>query len=62
MFFRELEETGGGCTFPKTEENEKKEEKAPAPPGDRINSSLHVEDLEDSPLSPVPDSHGSMDE
>ena len=62
MFFSELEQAGRECASPKTEQKKKEDKKAPAPPSDRINSSLHVEDLEDSPLSPVPDSHSSVDE
>ncbi|KAK5599403.1 hypothetical protein CRENBAI_021749 [Crenichthys baileyi] len=58
----ELEQTGDGCTLPSSEQSRKKSEKATAPPDDRIDSSLHVEELDDRPLSPVPDSHSSIDE
>ncbi|XP_047248460.1 centrosomal protein of 164 kDa-like isoform X2 [Girardinichthys multiradiatus] len=56
----ELEQTGDGSTLPKSEQSRKKSEKATAPPDDRIDSSLHVEELDDRPLSPVPDSHSSI--
>lgn len=46
----------------KTKDDRKRAEKATASPDDRIDSSLHVEELDDSPLSPVPDSHSSIDE
>ncbi|MED6243989.1 hypothetical protein ATANTOWER_011547 [Ataeniobius toweri] len=58
----DLEQTGDGSTLPKSEQSRKKSEKATAPPDDRIDSSLHVEELDDRPLSPVPDSHSSIDE
>ncbi|KAK9543165.1 hypothetical protein VZT92_000962 [Zoarces viviparus] len=49
---------------PKQEKKKKKADKAKvtAPSSDRRDSSLHVEALDDSPHSPAPDSHGSMDE
>ncbi|XP_019130314.2 centrosomal protein of 164 kDa [Larimichthys crocea] len=49
---------------PEPKQDKKKAEKAEvtAPSSDRRDSSLHVEDLDDSPLSPVPDSQSSMDE
>ncbi|KAF3693042.1 Centrosomal protein of 164 kDa [Channa argus] len=43
-------------------EQKKTEKEATAPSSDMRDSSLHVEDLDDPPLSPVPDSHSSMDE
>ncbi|KAM4742137.1 uncharacterized protein cep164 isoform 6-T8 [Anableps anableps] len=58
----ELEQTEDGSTLPKAEQSRKKAETATAPPDDRIDSSLHVEELDDPPLSPVPDSHCSIDE
>ncbi|XP_072249032.1 uncharacterized protein [Leuresthes tenuis] len=59
----ELEQAEGESSRPKTEQNKKKTEKAAAPSSDKINSSLHVEDLDDpQTTSPVPDSHSSVDE
>ncbi|XP_041850644.1 centrosomal protein of 164 kDa-like isoform X2 [Melanotaenia boesemani] len=58
----ELELAEGESVSPKTEQIKKKADKATAPPSDRIDASLRVEDLDDSPRSPVPDSHSSMDE
>ncbi|KAM6932983.1 uncharacterized protein cep164 [Xenentodon cancila] len=58
----ELEQAGGEGTSLKTEQIKEEEEKAPTPPSGRMNSSPHVDDLEEPPLSPVPDSHSSMDE
>ncbi|KAM4566439.1 uncharacterized protein cep164 isoform 1-T3 [Odontesthes bonariensis] len=59
----ELEQAEGESSRPKTEQSKKKAEKAAAPSSDKINSSLHMEDLDDPPTSsPVPDSHSSVDE
>ncbi|XP_044210486.1 centrosomal protein of 164 kDa-like isoform X1 [Thunnus albacares] len=62
----ELEQDEGGSASPRQEPKpgKKKAEKAEvtAPPSDQRDSSLHADDLEDPPLSPVPDSHSSMDE
>ncbi|XP_067450226.1 centrosomal protein of 164 kDa-like isoform X3 [Thunnus thynnus] len=62
----ELEQDEGGGASPRQEPKpgKKKAEKAEvtAPPSDQRDSPLHVDDLEDPPLSPVPDSHSSMDE
>ncbi|XP_075957093.1 uncharacterized protein cep164 isoform X2 [Anarhichas minor] len=62
----ELEHSEGVSASSRLEpkQDKKKAEKAEvtAPSSDRRDSSLHVEDLDDSPHSPVPDSHGSMDE
>ncbi|XP_078102797.1 uncharacterized protein cep164 isoform X2 [Sander vitreus] len=57
-------EGAGTSTRPEPKPDKKKAENAEvtAPSSDRRDSSLHVEDLEDLPLSPVPDSHSSMDE
>ncbi|XP_035478330.2 centrosomal protein of 164 kDa isoform X1 [Scophthalmus maximus] len=44
------------------DKKEEEETEVAAPSGGRRDSSLHVEDLDDSPLSPVPDSQSSMDE
>lgn len=44
------------------QDRKKKAEKATMPSGDREDTSLHVDDLEEPPLSPVPDSNSSMDE
>ncbi|XP_059187889.1 centrosomal protein of 164 kDa-like isoform X2 [Centropristis striata] len=59
----EQEQGEGASASPRPEpkQDKKKADKA-APSSDRRDSSLHVEDLEDPPLSPVPDSHSSMDE
>ncbi|XP_074497486.1 uncharacterized protein cep164 isoform X4 [Sebastes fasciatus] len=62
----ELEQSEGVSASPRPEpkHDKKKAEKAEAtaPPGDIRDSSLHVEDLDEPPCSPVPDSHSSMDE
>ncbi|XP_062274733.1 centrosomal protein of 164 kDa-like isoform X1 [Scomber scombrus] len=62
----ELEEDAGGSASLRQEHkhSKKKAEKTEvtAPPSDRRDSSLHVDDLEDLPSSPLPDSHSSMDE
>lgn len=49
---------------PETKQEKKRTVKAEvtAPSSDRKDLPLHVEDLDDPPLSPVPDSHSSMDE
>ncbi|KAM4628002.1 uncharacterized protein cep164 isoform 2-T3 [Polymixia lowei] len=59
----ELEQGEGVRASPRPvpkQETEKAEVMAPS--GVRRNTSLHVEDLEDSPLSPIPDSHSSLDD
>ncbi|XP_032363158.1 centrosomal protein of 164 kDa [Etheostoma spectabile] len=60
----ELESGAGTSTRPEPKQDKKKAEKVEVtvPSSDRRDSPLHVEDLEDLPLSPVPDSHSSMDE
>ncbi|XP_044057299.1 centrosomal protein of 164 kDa-like isoform X2 [Siniperca chuatsi] len=62
----ELEQGEGVSASPRPEpkQDKKRAEKAEvtAPSSDRRDSLLHVEDLDDPPLSPVPDSHSSMDE
>ncbi|XP_040902770.1 centrosomal protein of 164 kDa-like isoform X1 [Toxotes jaculatrix] len=62
----ELEQGEGASASPRQEpkQDKKTEEKTEvtAPSSDRRDSALHVEDLDDSPLSPVPDSQSSMDE
>ncbi|XP_076590694.1 uncharacterized protein cep164 isoform X2 [Chaetodon auriga] len=62
----EVEEGEGvsSCLRPEPKQDRKKAEKAEvtAPSNDRRDSSLHVEDLDDPPLSPVPDSHSSVDD
>ncbi|KAM9359161.1 uncharacterized protein cep164 [Symphorus nematophorus] len=47
---------------PKQDKKKAEKTEVTAPSSDRRDSSLHVDDLDDSPLSPVPDSHSSMDE
>lgn len=44
------------------QDRKKAAEKTPPPSSDRRDTSLHVDDLEEPPLSPVPDSNSSMDE
>lgn len=62
----ELEQGEGASASsrPDPKQDKKQAEKAErtAPPSDRRDSSLHMEDLDDPALSPVPDSHSSMDE
>ncbi|XP_039453992.1 centrosomal protein of 164 kDa isoform X2 [Oreochromis aureus] len=59
----ELERGEGASTSLEQEQDRKKKaEKATMPSGDREDTSLHVDDLEEPPLSPVPDSNSSMDE
>ena len=62
----ELEAGEGVSAYPRAEakRDKKKAERseATAPPSDRRGSPLHVEDLDDPPLSPVPDSTSSVDE
>ncbi|XP_030007920.1 centrosomal protein of 164 kDa isoform X2 [Sphaeramia orbicularis] len=62
----ELEQAEGGTTSsrPQPKQDKKKTGKAEvtAPSSDRRDSLLRLEDLEDPPLSPVPDSNSSMDE
>ncbi|TKS81355.1 Centrosomal protein of 164 kDa [Collichthys lucidus] len=62
----EMKQDEGASASPRPEpkQDKKKAEKAEvtAPSSDRRDSSLHVEDLDDLPLSPVPDSQSSMDE
>ncbi|XP_074534837.1 uncharacterized protein cep164 [Halichoeres trimaculatus] len=63
---REMEHGEGASASPRSEppQSSKKAEKADAtaPPDDRKDSSLHVDDLDDPCLSPVPDSHSSIDD
>ncbi|XP_078023425.1 uncharacterized protein cep164 isoform X2 [Epinephelus lanceolatus] len=59
----ELEQGEGGSACPIPEfKLDKKNAEATAPSSDMRDSSLHVEDLDDPPLSPVPDSQSSMEE
>ncbi|KAK5868465.1 hypothetical protein PBY51_009478 [Eleginops maclovinus] len=62
----ELEQGEGGSAYPRAEAkwDKKKAERAEvaAPSSDRRDSLLHVEDLDDPPLSPVPDSTSSVDD
>ncbi|XP_041796860.1 centrosomal protein of 164 kDa-like isoform X2 [Chelmon rostratus] len=62
----EMEEGEGvsSCSRLEPKPDKKKAEKAEAtaPSSDKRDSSLHVEDLDDPPLSPAPDSHSSMDD
>lgn len=61
-FLSELER-GEGATSPEQEQDRKKKaEKATTASSDRGDTSLNVDDLEEPPLSPVPDSNSSMDE
>ncbi|XP_023134961.2 centrosomal protein of 164 kDa isoform X3 [Amphiprion ocellaris] len=55
-------EQGEGVSASRRQEQDKKTEKVSAPPSDRREESLHVEDLDNPPVSPLPDSHSSMDE
>lgn len=62
-FLSELERGEGASTSAEQEQDRKKAaEKTPPPSSDRRDTSLHVDDLEEPPLSPVPDSNSSMDE
>ncbi|XP_069003642.1 centrosomal protein of 164 kDa-like isoform X2 [Embiotoca jacksoni] len=58
----ELEQGEGVSTFPTSEQDTRKAERGTVPSSDRREASLHVEDLDDPPLSPVSDSHSSIDE
>ncbi|KAI3354560.1 hypothetical protein L3Q82_019066, partial [Scortum barcoo] len=62
----ELEQGEGvsSSTRPEPKQDKKKGQKAEGTvtSSDKRDSSLHVEDLDDPPLSPVPDSQSSMDE
>ncbi|XP_034404233.1 centrosomal protein of 164 kDa-like [Cyclopterus lumpus] len=59
----ELEQSEGASASARPEpKQDKKKAEVTAPSGDRRDSSLRVEDLDDPPLSPVPDSQSSMDE
>uniref|UniRef100_A0A3P8UFI6 Centrosomal protein of 164 kDa n=1 Tax=Amphiprion percula TaxID=161767 RepID=A0A3P8UFI6_AMPPE len=53
---------GEGASASRRQEQDKKAEKVSAPPSDRREESLHVEDLDNPPVSPLPDSHSSMEE
>uniref|UniRef100_A0A3Q1HN22 Centrosomal protein of 164 kDa n=1 Tax=Acanthochromis polyacanthus TaxID=80966 RepID=A0A3Q1HN22_9TELE len=55
-------EQGEGVSTSRRQEQDKKAEKVSAPPSDRRDESLHVEDLDDPAVSPLPDSQSSMDE
>ncbi|XP_029964913.1 centrosomal protein of 164 kDa isoform X3 [Salarias fasciatus] len=57
----ELDQEAGVKSSPRSERNKKKEQET-APPADHKEPLLHVDDLDEPPLSPVPDSHSSMDE
>lgn len=62
----ELEQGEGGSASlrqePKRGKKKAGKSEVTAPSSDQRDSSLHVDDLEDPPLSPAPDSHSSMDE
>lgn len=62
----DMEQGEGVSPSPRPEPklDKKKAEKADVPgsSSDKRDLSLHVEDLDNPPLSPVPDSHSSMDE
>ncbi|XP_008296902.1 centrosomal protein of 164 kDa [Stegastes partitus] len=55
-------EQGEGASASRRQEPDKKAEKVSAPPGGRKDESLHVDDLDEPPVSPLPDSHSSVDE
>ncbi|KAM9317885.1 uncharacterized protein cep164 isoform 2-T3 [Pholidichthys leucotaenia] len=58
----ELEQREGVSATPRTELDKKKAEKVTAPSSDTRDTSLHVEEQDEPPLSPTPDSHSSLDE
>nr|XP_019950610.1 PREDICTED: centrosomal protein of 164 kDa [Paralichthys olivaceus] len=58
----ELEQGEGASATFRQEARQVKKKEMTAPSSDRRDSSLHVEDLDDLPLSPVPDSQSSVDE
>lgn len=58
----ELEQKGDGITSPRSEQGRKKAEPATALSDEELDSPLHVEELEEPPLSPATDSHGSIAE
>ncbi|KAM4589534.1 uncharacterized protein cep164 isoform 2-T2 [Fundulus diaphanus] len=58
----ELEQAKDGSTPAKSERSRDKAEEATAPSDDRTEPSLHVEELDEPPLSSAPDSHSSIDE
>ncbi|XP_030601256.1 centrosomal protein of 164 kDa isoform X3 [Archocentrus centrarchus] len=58
----ELERGQGASTSTRQEQDTKKAEKVTTPCSDKGDTSLHADDLEEPPLSPIPDSHSSMDE
>lgn len=62
FFSSELELSEGLNNSLRSEQNKKKAEKVTAPSSEERDASLTVEDLDDPPLSPAPDSHSSMDE
>lgn len=47
---------------PKHEKKKAEKAEAVAPSSGRRDSPLHMEDLDDPPPSPMPDSHSSVDE
>ncbi|CAN9511082.1 unnamed protein product [Ophioblennius macclurei] len=59
--FSELDQEAEASSSPRSEMNKKKEQET-VPPGGHKEPLLHLEDLNDPPLSPVPDSHSSVDE
>lgn len=61
-FLSELERGEGASTSAEQEQDRKKAAEKTPPSSDRRDTSLHVDDLEEPPLSPVPDSNSSMDE
>uniref|UniRef100_A0A3Q2PNP4 Centrosomal protein 164 n=1 Tax=Fundulus heteroclitus TaxID=8078 RepID=A0A3Q2PNP4_FUNHE len=58
----ELEQAKDGSALAKPERSRVKAEEAAAPPDDRTEPSLHVEELDEPPLSSAPDSHSSINE
>ncbi|KAM3875303.1 uncharacterized protein cep164 [Diretmus argenteus] len=57
-------ERGSASSRPEPKQERKKAEKSEVTPpsSGRRDSPLHVEDLEDPPVSPIPDSHSSLDD
>ncbi|XP_036006182.1 centrosomal protein of 164 kDa-like isoform X5 [Fundulus heteroclitus] len=58
----ELEQAKDGSALAKPERSRNKAEEAAAPSDDRTERSLHVEELDEPPLSSAPDSHSSINE
>ncbi|XP_036005569.1 centrosomal protein of 164 kDa isoform X2 [Fundulus heteroclitus] len=58
----ELEQAKDGSALANPERSRNKAEEAAAPSDDRTEPSLHVEELDEPPLSSAPDSHSSINE